>query len=1362
MAPTYLRMKDMFLLKTMLCISFILTLTIQPKAQNNILPKVDRCYSDEAYEEMILEFPEYEANRAKIDAQVKAILSDPNREQDGEIITIPVVYHVIHNGDPIGSNENLSAAILQAQLDQLTDDFRRLNSDAGNTPADFLPVAADSEIEFCLAMNAPDGTATSGINRYNISQFSGVSESDCWNQSYINTNFKIPTIWDNKRYMNAWTVLKIQRTSDCADTVLGYANFPGGPDNTDGIVLRASTVGSIAMPNPGGGAFAIGRTGTHEVGHYLNLYHIWRSSGCSASDLVADTPTHDGPNYTGEPCTYPGPDSCDDGTGDLPDMFQNYMDYSDDACFNLFTTGQKNRMRAAIDASRPGLKTATCGPTEVNDLCINATEVSCGNVYAGSTVGGSSNGVGANCAGNGSSLESAGSWYKLSGDGGTYVASTCGDANFDTVIDIYSGTCTGLICEEGNDDATGCAGNTSEVSFATVSGMDYFIYVRSYFINSTGTFNLSIKSANIVSNSNDSGGGSLREVIACAEPGSTITFDPATDNNPIQLTSGQITINKDLTIIGNGMDITLIDGSLDDNSRIFQLSGGNDIRMESLTIQNGGSSTYAGTGAGIYISANLELYEVNFSGNSTTNLGSAILQLGGVLNIHNCIFDGNNSLSNDLNATTVWIQGSTSSASIFQSLFVNNNCTGGRVVFTSSNSNISNCTFESNITSSTRGNVEVNAAVTDFQFHNNINGDSGSTVLLFGSGLNATNNISIEPDSDLTTANNNIVGVPLFTDPTNGDYSLQNESPAIGAGNNDQIPVDILDIDGDGDTTEQIETDYAGNARIDGCSTNVDIGAFENGTAASMVVLNSNDDGYGSLRQAVECADPDATITFDPITNENPIQLTSGQIAITKDLSIIGNGPGLTILDGDLDDNSRIMSIDGKMVHLEGVSFINGGSNSYSSFGAGLFMFNDHDTSIENCHFEANETSGAGAALGTHTGSLSVYNSVFKENISTGVGAIAEVAFQPETATTLFNQCLFVNQVGSSQHITFTTDIEVIHSTFIQDGATCIGGGAESIVKNNIFKGTAPAVSTFGTGTTVSENNMAETLGVMPAADNIQDVAIFIDEGNEDYRLSACSSGIDEGVSLANSPAMDFEGDPRSIGTAIDMGYDEYAGADIIDIECGITYSGDTNNGANLIEVYNCTSDLESGPEIIYRITTTEFGDLIATLTNDDIDIDVAIFNECGNPNSCIDFGLTSATYSNAPIGTYYIVVDGYDGAAGVFDLTVTGSACVALPCTENLVEINAPDVPDGLYHAIETLQSDAIVTNTGVVYKAGNDIELNNNFEVQSDVEFDALIEDCIITTSMQNSTTQNMDEIHMEELEMKEREKRRAQNKK
>ncbi len=282
------------------------------------------------------------------------------------VITIPVVFHIVHNGDALGTNENLSESLILAQLQQMNDDFRKQNSDANLVPSLFQGVHADTEIQFCLAQRKPDGTATNGINRVQTSTAS-------WTRTNIESNLKPSTIWDRNQYLNVWTV--VFGGGDAG--LLGYAQFPGGSASTDGVVVLWSSVGSVANPHPSGGNYARGRTLTHEVGHWLNLRHIWGDATCG-NDFVSDTPVHNASN-SGCP-TYPHYSTC---SGTPVEMTMNYMDYTYDACMYMFTAGQGARMQAVLASggaraslvSSPGCTPPSGGTTCGTPSGLNATNI---------------------------------------------------------------------------------------------------------------------------------------------------------------------------------------------------------------------------------------------------------------------------------------------------------------------------------------------------------------------------------------------------------------------------------------------------------------------------------------------------------------------------------------------------------------------------------------------------------------------------------------------------------------------------------------------------------------------------------------------------------------------------------------------------------------------------------------------------------------------------------------------------------------------------------------------------------------------------------------------------------------------------
>ena len=252
------------------------------------------------------------------------------------ITTIPVVVHVVYRTP----EENITRAQIRSQIAVLNRDFQAKNRDKSQVPEVWKGLVADARIRFALATTDPTGQPTSGITRTKTTR------------SDFDTNDTVKSAatggvdpWPSDRYLNIW-VCTIARS------ILGYAQFPGGPPDTDGVVIlntACGTRGTAAAP------FHLGRTGTHEVGHWLNLRHIWGDTeDCSGSDFVADTPNAEGPNF-GKP-TFPRV-SCNNGPSG--DMYVNYMDYVDDDAMCMFTPQQVARMHAALDGPRKTIGTSS-------------------------------------------------------------------------------------------------------------------------------------------------------------------------------------------------------------------------------------------------------------------------------------------------------------------------------------------------------------------------------------------------------------------------------------------------------------------------------------------------------------------------------------------------------------------------------------------------------------------------------------------------------------------------------------------------------------------------------------------------------------------------------------------------------------------------------------------------------------------------------------------------------------------------------------------------------------------------------------------------------------------------------------------
>lgn len=246
-----------------------------------------------------------------------------------EILTIPVVIHVLYNNP----TQNIADQQILSQLAVLNNDFRRMNTDAALTPAAFRNAAADCRIMFCLAQVDPRGRPSRGIIRKYTTK-SAFSLDDAVKFSAAGGD----DAWDSRKYLNIW-VCNLQGNT------IGYASLPGSQADKDGVVIQFNTFGTTGNLQP---SFNKGRTATHEVGHWLGLKHIWGDNTCG-SDGIEDTPPQAGYNIN---CpVFPRMSTCSsDASGD---MFMNFMDYTNDACMNLFTHGQKKKMRGLFAVGGP-------------------------------------------------------------------------------------------------------------------------------------------------------------------------------------------------------------------------------------------------------------------------------------------------------------------------------------------------------------------------------------------------------------------------------------------------------------------------------------------------------------------------------------------------------------------------------------------------------------------------------------------------------------------------------------------------------------------------------------------------------------------------------------------------------------------------------------------------------------------------------------------------------------------------------------------------------------------------------------------------------------------------------------------------
>ncbi len=342
----------MILMRISMVLMIVLQFVILPFAEAQ---EVVRCATQQVLEQYEMQQPgtKQDVEETALAAR-EWIKNNPGGTRD--VVTIPVVVHVIYKT----SSQNISDKQVQSQIDVLNEDFMMSNPDTSKIPEAFRPVAANSQIQFCLAAYDPDGDSTSGIVRTNttVSLFTT-------GDSMKFTAKGGDDAWPAKHYLNIWTC-------NLGGGVLGYATLPqsnSGNSKTDGVVIlyRAfGREGTVVYP------YNQGRTCSHEVGHWFGLTHVWGDDNgtCSGSDNIADTPNQADANF-GCP-SYPLTDNCSPVEPGV--MFMNYMDYTDDRCMYMFTKGQVAVMNATLNGTRKSILSSPAGCQGVyfaNDAAVS-------------------------------------------------------------------------------------------------------------------------------------------------------------------------------------------------------------------------------------------------------------------------------------------------------------------------------------------------------------------------------------------------------------------------------------------------------------------------------------------------------------------------------------------------------------------------------------------------------------------------------------------------------------------------------------------------------------------------------------------------------------------------------------------------------------------------------------------------------------------------------------------------------------------------------------------------------------------------------------------------------------------------------
>jgi hypothetical protein len=332
------------------CLLVIATSAMQPEQHSVVKRRKSRCGSLTRYNNLFTADSTFRTLRQKIlgFTQAYETLSASSRVKTRtELIRIPVVVHVIYTND----TNNISDAQIASQIVVLNNDYQNLTQSQSAIPTQFRNVIGNPRLKFEMATFGPDKKPTNGIVRSKTT--TTVFYSSGLNVDKIKarlTGGDDP--WPADKYLNIWIAPSLRDEKN--QEIAGYSSFPGDPPSKDGVAIvndSFGTMGTAQAPYNGG------RSATHEIGHWLNLFHLWGVSDtgfaqCSGSDQVDDTPLQAQPN-TGCP-TYPHL-SCNNANSG-GDMFMDYMDYSDDSCMRMFTAGQVLRMESTLTIYRAAIQ----------------------------------------------------------------------------------------------------------------------------------------------------------------------------------------------------------------------------------------------------------------------------------------------------------------------------------------------------------------------------------------------------------------------------------------------------------------------------------------------------------------------------------------------------------------------------------------------------------------------------------------------------------------------------------------------------------------------------------------------------------------------------------------------------------------------------------------------------------------------------------------------------------------------------------------------------------------------------------------------------------------------------------------------
>jgi hypothetical protein len=347
----------------------VIAITTSAHAQQPVHSKPG-CGYEQALKHVEQRDPDFKAYTAYIYRQSSALAA----KGTGEVYKIPVVFHIVYHT----TEQNLPDSVILNQMNILNKAYRMQNANIGHLRSVFQPLAADAEIEFVLASKNPQGNTTNGITRtytalpyfgYDIGGGNGL-DMDSLERMKVTARGGIDA-WPTDKYLNIWVGDFRYNSTDEDAGLQGYAtppNNPYPPNNwtpippyIDGVAMHFQAIGSNNATRYVPAYVASGIYTVHEVGHYLGLRHIWGegNTNCDTAgdDGINDTPfqatSSDIEEYA---CPSPDQNTCGAGVaGDLPDLWENYMDYGADSCRVMFTHGQVSLMHYVLDNQRMSL-----------------------------------------------------------------------------------------------------------------------------------------------------------------------------------------------------------------------------------------------------------------------------------------------------------------------------------------------------------------------------------------------------------------------------------------------------------------------------------------------------------------------------------------------------------------------------------------------------------------------------------------------------------------------------------------------------------------------------------------------------------------------------------------------------------------------------------------------------------------------------------------------------------------------------------------------------------------------------------------------------------------------------------------------